>query len=369
MKTAIGNWSSTLQILRNRLSYQWRRSVLPKFFNWWRKELIACLPKKWKERLQTSEKETLLYWHTGSFWEASGIEQNPTTLPTREQQSRQILILPHEEVLLEPIELPAAACADANAVVAFEMDKYTPFTSNQVYFDLAWDQICSSHSGSPSLLLAVVLRKRLDNILAEAKEAGLQLDAVDALDDQQKRVNINLLPPTHRPEKSSSTRHIHFLLAGSAIVLIVSVMLLWVGNRQSTLEEMSNQVKALRIATQQTQVLQQQLNTTLATGRFIQDQKMQVVSKASLLRELTTCIPTNTWLEQIEVNQAGDVNLNGQSSQASELIEKMKSCASLENIQFQGIIQPDRSTGLDRFSLTAHVRIKDDNHAPPPISP
>jgi general secretion pathway protein L len=369
MKTFLRSWLSTLQVLENRLCYQWRRSVLPAFFRWWRKELVDCLPQKWKERLETSEKEILLHWHTGSFGDSLSIQSTRDAMLTGEPQSRKILVLPYEEILLEPIQLPAAALADAETAVAFEMDKYTPFTSKQVYFDLVWDQMYSSLSGSSNLLLVVVLRKRLDSILDKAAGEGLSFDAVDVLDEQQKRVNINLLPLSHRPQKNNPARYIKHSFAISGIALLVSVMLLWVSNRQDTLGEMNMQVRALRNATQQTKTLQEQLNTALTTGRFIQNQKTQAVSKASLLRELTVCIPASTWLEQLEVSQAGEINLNGQSSQANELIGKMKSCNSLENIRFQGIIQPDRSTGLDRFNLTARLRTKDDSHAPPPISP
>lgn len=369
MKTAIGNGSSALRTLKSQLSYQWRSSVLPAFFRWWRAELIACLPKQWREVLEPSNREVLLYWRADGSWNPQGIEATLPTLPAQERQRRHVLILPRDQILLIPVQLPMAASPDAEAALAFEMDKYTPFKSSDVYFDKVHVPNGSKRQDHLDLQLIVVLRERLDAVLDSASQAGHRIDAVDALNDQGQRLNINLLPAQRRPANTHPTQRLHQIVAGLSVVLLVSIMLLWVHNRQSALEEMSRQVKALRTDTQQTQALQQQLTGLLDAGRFVEDQKAQALSKAALLHELSTCIPANTWLEQLDINQQGTVSLSGQSSQAGELIGKMKACTRLESLQFQGIIQPDSSTGLDRFSLTAQLRIKDDLHASAPDSP
>ncbi|MGY2224940.1 PilN domain-containing protein [Pseudomonas gingeri] len=360
MKTAIGNWPSTLRTLKSRLSAQWHHSQLPAFFQWWRQQLIACLPMRWKEVLESSNTEQLYFWQTDTL---------PDALPAQEPQRRQILILSRDHILLIPVQLPAAAAADADSALAFEMDKYTPFKASEVYFDKVRVQTTSHNSSHLYFDLAVTLRERLDALLDGLTLQGHRVDVIDALDDQGKRLNLNLLPAHRRTSHANPKRRLQQVLTGVSLVMLIAVMLLWVHNRQSALNDMASQVKTLRNDTQQIQALQQQLNGLLGAGRFIQDQKSQASSKTALLRELTTCIPSNTWLEQLEINQQGAVSLSGQSSQASELIDKMKACTSLESLQFQGIIQPDSSTGMDRFSLTAHLRIKDDSHASAPDSP
>jgi len=285
------------------------------------------------------------------------------------QQRRRILILPRDQVLLIPVQLPLAASPDADAALAFEMDKYTPFKPSDAYFDKVRVQGTHKHPGFLDVQLVVVLRERLNAVLEAASQKGLQIDAVDAFDDQGKRLYIDLLPADRRPRHQHPARRAQQVLAGLSVMLLVSVMLLWVHNRQSALEEMQRQVKVLRSDTQQIKALQQQLSALQDAGRFVEDQKTNAISKAALLQELTTCIPENTWLEQLDINQQGTVSLSGQSSQASELIEKMKTCSSLENLQFQGIIQPDHNTGMDRFNLTAQLRIKDDHNASSPGSP
>lgn len=368
MKTAIGNGVSALRVLNSRLSYRWRHSVLPAFFRWWRKELIACLPKQWRDALQTSDREVLLLQGADGSWSPQGEQQSLTALSAG-QQRRHILVLPRDQVLLIPVQLPLAASPDADAALTFEIDKYTPFKSSDVHFDKVPPQSPHKHPDLLDFQLIVVLRERLNAVLDTASQVGQQIDAVDAFDDQGKRLNINLLPADRRPSHQHPARRVQQTLASATVALLVSVMLLWVHNRQSALEEMQRQVKVLRSETQQIQALQQQLSELQEAGSFVENKKANAHSKTALLHELTTCIPDNTWLEQLDINQQGTVSLSGQSSQASELIDKMKACARLEGLQFQGIIQPDRNTGMDRFNLTAQLRIKDDRNASAPNSP
>ena len=73
---------------------------------------------------------------------------------------------------------------------------------------------------------------------------------------------------------------------------------------------------------------------------------------AALMSELTACLPDDTWLEQLEID-ADDVAFSSQSVRASVLISRLKDCRSLENPQFQGVIQRDAASGKERFALHA----------------
>ena len=55
-------------------------------------------------------------------------------------------------------------------------------------------------------------------------------------------------------------------------------------------------------------------------------------------------------------------------AKASALITRIKGCRSLENAQFEGVIQPDARTGKDQFALRAHLR-QEAADAPTPHTP
>lgn len=369
MSTTTGQFRSAASALKHRLSQEWRKSSLPAFIYWWRQQLIACLPRRWRIAVETLNSEELVYWREGAFQNEQEMEIHEVPSITSAYTRRRVLILPHDHVIRVPVQLPIAARDNLEAALAFEIDRYTPFKEHQVYFSyLAADE---KNEGSRylDLWLIVALRERLDDVLEQAHMAGLTVDAVDARGTQGGRLKINLLAQ-HRPaRRANPTTRLHLILGSVLLASVVCSMMLWVANRQSTLEAMSLHVKNLRKDTQQIQALQQQLNASSNAARFVKDEMARHGSKAALLSELATCIPTDTWLEELSINPQGVVSLSGQSTQAGTLIEHMKSCSSLESVRFQGIIQPDASTGRDRFNLTAQLRIKDDDHGSTPDSP
>ncbi len=174
-------------------------------------------------------------------------------------------------------------------------------------------------------------------------------------------MNVNLLALHHRAQGPHPLRRLQFGLALLGAGLLLIAMLLWVQGRQSTLDAMSAEVDALRNDTRQLEVLRQQLGELLDTGRYVQAQKAQSLPRTALLQELTDS--ADTWLEQLTIDAQGTLTLSAQSSQASELIARMKHCTHLQDLQFQGAIQPDASTGQDRLTLTARLRPREAPHA------
>ncbi|EGH49288.1 fimbrial assembly, partial [Pseudomonas syringae pv. pisi str. 1704B] len=49
-------------------------------------------------------------------------------------QVRRVLLLPPSAVLLQTLQLPAAAARNLSTVVGYELDRFTPFDAGQLYF-------------------------------------------------------------------------------------------------------------------------------------------------------------------------------------------------------------------------------------------
>ena len=102
MKALQSPWLAPLQTTTARLAQHWRASRLPVFLHWWRRELIACLPRRWRERLESSNQEHLLHWHEGALRHPAEYADSTATAPAR----RQVLLMPCEQVLLSRVQLP-----------------------------------------------------------------------------------------------------------------------------------------------------------------------------------------------------------------------------------------------------------------------
>lgn len=342
----------------------WQDSFLPAFFRWWREQLLACLPNRVQQALTVSNNEVLLYWRNGQLWDMQGEHAQALSKDLSTMSPKRVMLLPAETALTRRIYLPKAAVHDLTAVLTFELDKFMPFSARQVYFDI--EKPVASVGSNLTMRLVVIRREPFDALLNDLARAGHRIDAVDVLSVDGQRLQVNLLPASRKAVRQAPQRWLNRGLITLVLGLVVSAMLLWVHSSEALLETMRTQVKKIRAEALQVQVLRQQLNSAREIGQFVLARKTEAPYMSGLLNELSRCIPGTTWLEQLEISAEGQVKLNGQSSQASELITDMGHCPSLSDIQFQGIIQADAVTGKDRFYLRAQLRQKEADHARSP---
>lgn len=325
---------------RAALHRHWHASPAQRLWQAWRDELLGMLPGRWRERLTGGTPMQVLHW--------------PLDEPAAGPAPR-LLVLPRSEVLVQTLSLPLAAARDLNNVLGFELDKYTPYRADQVSFCA---QVLGQGSSTLKVRLVVIVRERLERILADC--AGFNLQGVDVRDGE--RLGVDLLPEALRPKRERGGRLNQGLMLACA-GLLLAVMVLWLQSRQALLVEMQAQVRAQQAQIGQLQQVRETLANTQGAARYLIQRKAAQPALASVIADLSHCLPEGTWLEQLELDDGGQVTLTGQSTQASALIGQLKQCHSLDDPQFQGVIQPDSETGKDHFSLRAHLH-QEAAHAP-----
>ncbi|KTB61148.1 general secretion pathway protein GspL [Pseudomonas viridiflava ICMP 13104] len=339
MNSSVSSRLAPVYALREQVARQWRGSPAQHAWQWWVAELRACLPLRVRRWLGGETAEQL------HAWPLSG------PLSVAPAQTRRVLLLPVSAVLVQSLQLPAAAARNLSTVVGYELDRFTPFDAGQLYF------VARQDSRSASFLqvtLVAILRERLDTILSECAGHGLRPDVVDVGSEGQ-RMGIDLLPMPARPQQSRSGHRLQRGLIWLCAGLLLGAMLLWLNERQSLLEEMQANVQAQKAQVGEIQQLRQQLTNTRGAANYLLRRKAEQPPLSALLSELTACLPSDTWIEHLEISDSADVAFSGQSGKASALIGRVKECRSLDNAQFQGVIQPDTKTGKDQYSLRAHL--------------
>lgn len=322
------------------LARHWRGSPVQRLWLLWLDELRACLPVRIRQWLVEEAPVQCHEW--------------PLTAPLAGLQAdaRQRLLLPSSAVMIQRLQLPLAAARDLASVVGYELDRYTPFPRDQLYFVARED---GRSAGVVQVTLVAVVRERLDRILTECAALGLTPGAVDVRNGDGSALGVDLLPESLRPAQARTGRGWQRKLAWLCGGLLIALMVLWLQDRQQLLEQMQATVQAQKGQVAQVQQLRQALTNTRGAAHYLAQRKAAQPTMAALLSELTACLPQDTWVDQLEVDDSADVSFSGQSAKASALIARLKACHSLENPQFQGVIQPDTDTGKDHFSLRAHL--------------
>jgi general secretion pathway protein L len=351
-----------------RLRARYEKSGLAIFLRWWRDELVGALPPRWREWLAPDPIVLTIEpvdagWRLrrlrgGRLEQEDHVEREPEALvralgrisPGADTLPHRVLLVPAGETLRRRIVLPAAAEEHLGQVLSYEMDRYTPFRADQVYFDFRI-QRRDEAARQLAVELLVIPRGELDARLATLPAA---LDAADVAEGGQP-AGFNLLPANRRARRIDRRARLNLILAGGAALLLWLVMTQSLALREQALEALGEEVAAARRAASQSAELKRQLRDAIEGANFLARRKAEQPVVVDVLAEVTRRLPDDTWLQRLTFT-GNRVQLQGQSARADKLIGILTESKCLANPQFQGIIQPDGATGKERFSLAAELK-------------
>jgi len=345
---------------------------MPALLAWWGGELRALLPPRWRDWFDVGADWYLLQvagerWilrrrgrgETLAAWDEAAADVpapafNAALKQVDPADLRVALLLQTAIVLRRTLLLPLAARDNLHQVVGFEMDRQTPFGVAQVYYAVR-ELGMPPAAGRCQVELVAVTRAALDPLLARVRAQGISIDAVDVAQADD-RLGVNLLPPEQMPHRAHPRRRLNLIVAAVAVLLLVLVCGEWLHNREVALGRMQAEVAGMRSDAQQVAALRQQLQDNAGAAGFLAKRKKDTVSMLSILEDATARLPDGTWLERFSVDNTGQIGMQGQSQQAAKLLDALKDSRVITDAGFQGSIQPDQSTGKERFYLTARVK-------------
>lgn len=334
--------------LSKRIPARWRGSLAQRAWQWWSERLLECVPA----RLARRTAEHLYRWP-------------PDAHPVSAPNQRPVLLLRPEQALRQPLSLPMAAARDLDGLLTYELDRFTPFDSRQAHHVVRREGVSA---GRLRLTLVTVRRDHLAIWLEGFARHGITLAGIDLLDEQGERCGLNLLPD--QPTRSWSRRRPRVLVALGmlAVLFAYAAMAITLQEREAMVRQRTAEVQALRAQTAELQGLRQALTQAGSATRSLTALKQSQATYAQLLAGLSGCLPLDTWLQSLQVNREGQVDLAGFTAQASGLINRMKDCPHLTDVRYQGIIQPDASSGKDRFYVRARLS-REQPHAVSTVGP
>lgn len=364
-----------------RLRARYAKTPLPRFFAWWGSELLSFFPASWRVALAEGRESLLLHVADGQLVLRRETPRGATDFGQvelaqdvdvqrsdyqrlrgriDEPQLRQFFCVPTARVLRRSLSLPTAAEDNLRQVLAFEMDRQTPFKADQVYYDC----IVRGRDASGRQLqvdLVVMPRNAFDEEVAPVLQLGIPLDGVDCWIDMAtgERVGVNLLPAERRARRSNQRLWINLGLALFAVVLALGVMARTVTNREQALTNMTAEVEKAQGEAKEVAALRKTLEETIDSANFLTQKKRSVVTAVELLKDLTERLPDSTYLERLNVTEDGRVELQGLSDKSEGLIAELQKSRVLSDPAFQGVVQPDPRVKKDRFNLVAQLKPRD----------
>jgi general secretion pathway protein L len=366
---------------------RYRRSPLPAFLSWWKAELVGLLPVPARAWFQ-DRRETWLLWiepaavrvlREAGEGELARIALDQPPEAARDELARLlgsgpvpdrrlVLVLPAESVLTRHLQFPPAVEPNLRQVLAFEMDRQSPFKADQVYFDHRAEPVAGGRQLQVDLALAP--RPVLDALVERARGLDLPLDAADVVSPgpAPRRLGFNLLPESARTRRSNPQLRLNLILAAAVLALLVLAMQQAVANRAQALDGLRANVEAARLEARTVAGLRNQLDNAVAGAGYLTERKRQAPSVLRVLGDLSERMPDDTWLERMTFREGG-LEIAGQSSESTKLIGLLQGSRVLLNPAFMGQISPDARTGKERFTLGARYELRPGADDPPAPAP
>jgi len=343
---------------------------LKAFFRWWGQGLLAWIPENIKSRLFEQAEEIVLQpepeklviyrFKAGKKQRLARLDLNQLAQHYAELKqkfpelgkSRFILSLNSGQALEKELILPAAVKHNLMQVMQFELDKYTPFNAEQVYFIA---QVLRQETPENiTVLLALTPRSNFDTLYSQIIAADIPIDWVECDYRPDTGYRYNLLPLDKQRTKN---RFMRGLIGGLGVLiglLALGLVIVPVLVGEGQVEALRQQLKPLQKQIQKVQRQQQEIDGLLAETQELVALKQSIPTLNEILFHLTHLLPDNTWLTHFKL-QDDSIQIQGQSGTASNLIEILESSPVFENVRFISPLTQDKRTGKERFQISAQL--------------
>lgn len=257
------------------------------------------------------------------------------------------LELPAEQVLLRGAVLPAQVRDNLHQVLAYEIDRLTPFAATEVYYDA---RILGPLARGTKLDVELAVCRR-DGVtdwlerLREGRSPASRLVWAGAWPD------ANLLPRDERPRKSRFGSLLTQLLVAAVLLLAVAALVSPLWQQQRKLEALEDESRRVRAAAVEVEQVREELERARLGSVEVLNRKREQPRMTDLLRELTDLLPDGTWVQTLNVRDS-EVDIRGESNQATALIGMLESGPGIDAVRFRSPVMQVASTGQERFHIS-----------------
>lgn len=347
------------------------------FLRWWRRELEFLIPEKIKRLLinkqgfiivsQDNGYLSLSYslnGETGFLTKLHRGESSATQykelLANSEKLSKAkiVLRLTRQEAVQKELVLPAAARENLQQVVAYELDRYTPFKADDVYFAIKATKV---NDGQIKVLLILTSRAQLDALYEELAVTGIIPVIVDYEgvfnNFEDSRDCYNLLPERLRPKTAKTSQLIHSTLIGLVLLLLTAVLVMPVWFQYKTVSALEKKVKVIEQEAKKIKTIQSEIDALMDETSQLINEKNSSPPVVDILNTLSRLMKDDTWLAYIQFAD-GHLQLQGESPEASSLIGVLESSDLFDNAVFVSPVTQDSISKLERFQISVDVSKK-----------
>ena len=271
------------------------------------------------------------------------------------------LVLTPDQAMVKSITLPIATEENLREVVGFELDRHTPFTPDQAYYDA---QIVRRDTQQEKIVVTLVVASKVEvaSLLDTLRRAGLTCASV-GIDDSaaENAATVDLQPLADKPPRRLSRVHqinIGLLILALLLALVAIILPIW--QKRETVKELIPQAEKSGAEFLISERVFSEYTKLAAEYNFLASRKHATYPVVAVLEELARTFPDTTWVQKLDIKANGKVReviLLGEAQSTSKVIENLEQSPLL---LFQNSKQQSATTRLqantERFHVSAEIK-------------
>ncbi len=344
--------------------------VLNEVFAWWTEQMRDLIPAPLRSLLSRSRRRDLiaaaetadaaelvlsLRGRSGETalgrhpLDGRALQGAVARLP-RAQRKSVVLRMPEHLLLEQDIVLPLTAEAELKRVVAYEMDRLTPFRADQVF----WTCLAGLRDTARKRLhvrLSLIPRRQAEPILAVLRHAGLTPAGIEAGRAEARRVIP--LAGDGSVRRWLGPRAVAFAWGGCGVLALAAMALPFV-QQSLALSALEARLDALKPQAAAVEALRRQIAGGAATADVVEAARKQTGSPLQSLAVLTDVLPDDTYVTTLGLRQR-KLTVSGRSASAARLIGAMAANPMIHSPAFVAPVVRDETKGDQMFSIRADL--------------
>lgn len=255
-------------------------------------------------------------------------------------------------VLRAHVTLPSTAMGRLSEILKFEVERHSPLSNAQIYFDYCMG--FRKLEKNISVELRIVRRDYLDTVIRLARLAGLEPVALTIENDSEPFKPSGIALSASAIALVRGRRHSTVALSILAFVLTIGAATALVQRHSLVTASVAERLEDSRLEASAVEKLRKELEDSQKQTVFLEDKKRQS-PVIDILTQLTRLVPTDTWIYDFQLNGT-HAHIRGFSRAASALLPLFERSALFKDAQFQAPLTQGPQPGLERFDLSFELK-------------
>lgn len=262
-----------------------------------------------------------------------------------------------DSLLHVPVSLPLATESNLREVLAFEMNRLTPFRHDQVRYDYCVRRR-DPEAGKLHVDLYLIPTDRLDWILDRCAQIGIEPRQIRRLTESGGSRPTGLIQ-SHQGAGAGPTRWLNPSLFGVAGMLAIAVLVSPLLVQRHTLVTLEEDLEVLRREAAEVARIREEVQQRVEVPQTLVQSQLRRRTMIEVLSELTDTVPKDTWLRSVRI-QGDRATLQGESERATAVPALLEEGSAFANVRFDAPVTSTPRSDRDAFTISTELAQRND---------